>query len=615
MSTVTDLGQRLRHRLYSLWRTVTIVWKSSRRGVILGFGAAFVSALLPAAIALVGKFAIDSIVEATRLTQPLAHTIAVKRIWLFIGIEFVLAMAVSFIERYNDLSRQMLASKLAVTITELIIDKARVLELAHFEDPSVYDKLTAAQREASLRPGALIIQLFHIFRSAILVVIYVFVIGQFNPVLLFALVLGSIPSLVVEVKFAGTAYRLRNARSPEMRKLNYLSHLLCHHAHAKEVRLLKLGPLVSARYRKLARQLYSEDKALALRRFRWAVCLSQVSTLGYYCCYAFIAVSAAAGLFSIGEIVLYMIAFRQCHLACDNIITAIGSMYENNLYMDNLFSLLAIEASKECCGEEELKTAAIEIAGERGIRFEKVSFRYPGSSYWSLRELSLFIESGLVVAIVGRNGAGKTTLIKLLTRLYVPTEGRIYIDGRDISSFGRQELNERLAVIFQDFNRYEFDFRENVGFGSIDHIGDDRRLNRAVQQAGALKLLASLPQGLSTKLGRWIENGTELSGGEWQKIALARAFFHEEADILVLDEPAAALDAEAELALFEKFERLVRGKTAILISHRFATVRIAARIIVLEQGRVTEDGAHDDLIAAKGQYAAMYESQARGYRS
>jgi ATP-binding cassette subfamily B protein len=319
---------------------------------------------------------------------------------------------------------------------------------------------------------------------------------------------------------------------------------------------------------------------------------------------------------------MYIIAFRQGQQAFQSALAAIGSIYEHNLYMSNLFEYLSLAGAEAL----PLSTATSKGAGEKtpgavdpsnsfaGIRFENVGFRYPGKDAWALRGIELSIAKGESIALVGENGAGKTTLIKLLTRLYEPTEGRILLDGRELSTWAPDELRRRFGVVFQDFNQYQLKLRENVGFGSVDHLEDTERIARAIEQGGAAELLTTLPGGLDAPLGRWFEQGTELSGGQWQKVALSRAFMREEADILVLDEPTASLDAESEHAVFERFRALARGRTTIVISHRFPTVRMAQRIIVLERGRIIEEGPHDALLALGGRYARMFTLQAEGYR-
>jgi ATP-binding cassette subfamily B protein len=328
----------------------------------------------------------------------------------------------------------------------------------------------------------------------------------------------------------------------------------------------------------------------------------------FYGCYALIVATTVAGRLSLGDMTLYLVAFRQGQQSFQAILMAAGSMYEDTLYMSNLFDYLAIPT------ESSKPKSPVAVAAEQGIRFEGVGFRYPGAERWALRNINLFIPKGQSLALVGENGAGKTTFIKLLSGLYQPTEGRVRLDGRDLADWDQQALRRRIGVIFQDFNQYHLLLRENIAFGSVEHLRDDLRLARAVDQGGARELVASLGQGLETQLGRWFQGGVDLSGGQWQKVALARAFMRDEADILILDEPTASLDVEAEHAVFQRFRALAHGRTTLLISHRFPTVRMADRIVVLEGGQVIEEGTHAELLAAGARYARLFALQAEGYR-
>jgi len=367
------------------------------------------------------------------------------------------------------------------------------------------------------------------------------------------------------------------------------------------------------RYRTLGETFYRDDRDLAVRRARAAYLLSLIGTGAFYACYGVMAVAAAAGKLTLGKLTLYVVAFRQGQQAFQSMLTAIGGMYEDNLYMSNLFAYLAIPTGDSALPEVPALGSEPTPPAEQGLRFEGVGFRYPGREEWALRGIDLFIPRGQSIALVGHNGAGKTTFVKLLTRLYEPTEGVIRLDGRPLTAWDPEALRARVGVVFQDFNQYQLKLRENVGVGSVGHMQDDARIGRAVDSGGAADLVAAMTGGLDTPLGRWFKDGVELSGGQWQKIALARAFMREEADILVLDEPTAALDAEAEHAVFERFRTLAQGRTTILISHRFPTVRMADRILVLEGGRVVEEGTHAELVAFGARYARLFELQARGY--
>ncbi len=555
-----------------------------------------VSAGLPLLIAYAGKAIVDQVVARSAPG-------ALRWVLIELGLVGVQALVI----RALTLLRQLLGARLAIDINVLILEKALTLELRQFEDPEFYDKLTRARREASSRPVSVVTETFQLFQNILTLLGYVAVLLGYSPLAVVGLLLAAIPATVSEMRFSNLAFRLRNWRSPDTRKLNYLEYVLANDGHAKEVKLFGLGPLLLGRYRKLAEEFFREDQSLAVRRAGWGFLLSLVGTLAFYGAYSAMALGAAGGLLTLGQLTLYVVAFRQGQQAFQSSLTAIGGMYEDNLYMSNLFEFLGLPA----VGQTALSPG--QVREESGIRFEDVGFRYPGQEKWALRHLSLFVPAGQSLALVGHNGAGKTTFIKLLARLYEPSEGRILLDGRDLRSLAPEEIRSRIGVVFQDFNEYQFTARDNVGVGSIPHMEELPRIERAVSEGGAEEVIRALPKGIETQLGHWFKDGTELSGGQWQKIALARAFMREEADILVLDEPTASLDAEAEHAIFDRFRQLAQGRTTILISHRFSTVRMADRIIVIEAGEVVEDGAHDQLVAAGGRYAQLFRLQAQGY--
>jgi ATP-binding cassette subfamily B protein len=526
----------------------------------------------------------------------------------FVGMELLVVVVLALFDRGLGVIRQWVGARLGIDVNLLILEKAATLDLQHFEDSEYYDKLTRARREASIRPIALVESNFQVLRGTLTLAGYIALLIRFSPLMVGVLLLATLPAFVAEARFSGAAFRLRNWRSPDTRRLIYLEYVMTNDEHVKEVKLFGLTPLLLGRYRRLAESFFSEDQRLAFRRAFWGYGLSLLSTGMFYSCYAYIVIATVSGRLSLGEMTLYLAAFRQGQQSFQSVLTAGGGMYEDTLYMSNLFDYLSISTERH--PPHELQVARF----EEGIRFENVSFQYPGGEHLALQALNVFIPRGQSLALVGENGAGKTTFIKLLTGLYQPTLGRVLLDGRDVATWDESALRRRIGVIFQDFNQYQLSLRENIGFGSVDHLELPSRIERAVERGGAEELVAKLSSGLETQLGRWFKDGVDLSGGQWQKVALARAFMRDEADILILDEPTASLDAEAEHAVFQRFRRLAEGRTTILISHRFPTVRMADRILVLEHGRVIEQGTHDQLLASGGRYARLFTLQAEGYR-
>lgn len=582
-------------------RTLALVYAASRPLTFALFGLTLVGAALPVGVAYAGKRIVDAVVAGSR---------DATLTWVL--LELAIVAGVASVQRGLSLTRSILGARLGVDINVAILEKALSLELRHFEDPEFYDALTKARREASSRPVQLVGDAFQILQNALTLVGYVALLTRYSSWAVAVLVLSTIPATIAEMRLSKLAFRIRNWRSPDSRKLLYLEHVLSNDQHAKEVKLFGIGPRFLGRYTALAEQFYKEDRALALRRAGVTHGLALLATFAFYGAYASMALLAASGKLSLGDMTLYVLAFRQGQQSFQALLGAVGSLYEHNLYMSNLFAFLGFvpgTETKQANGE-----AATPARHERGIRFENVGFRYPDKESWALRGVDLFVPEGESIALVGENGAGKTTFVKLLTRLYAPTEGRILLDGKDLAQWDRAVLTKRFSVVFQDFARYQLTLSENVGLGSVEHVDDEPRIDRASERGGAKDVVASLPDGVRTQLGRWFAGGVELSGGQWQKVALARAFMREEADILILDEPTAALDANAEHAVFTRFRQLAEGRTTIVISHRFPTVRMADRIFVFEHGRIVETGSHDALVRDGGRYATMFALQAEGYR-
>lgn len=608
------------------------LYSSARRtlGLVIGSSPGLVGvlalltllgAVAPLAVAYAGKRIIDAVV---------ASDAALTLRWVLIELGAVVLLAVAL--RGLGLVRSILGARLGTDVNVAILDKALGLELSFFEDAEFYDKLTRARREASSRPVALLADGFQVVQNLVTLIGYAALLTTFSPWLVLGLLLATVPATIAEMRHSKLAFRIRNWRSPDTRRLNYLEYVLANDRHVKEVKLFGLGRYFLDRYRSFAERFYQEDKRLALRRAAWTQGLSLLGTGAFYAAYAVMALEAARGRLSLGNLTLYVVSLRQGQQAFQSVLSGVGNLYEHNLYMSNLFEYLTLaeraatppERATTAPREHEPALPAPRIAlpapssdaapSARGLVFDGVGFRYPHKQEFALRGLSLEIGAGESLAIVGKNGAGKTTFVKLLSRLYHPTEGRILLDGVDLEAWPLDTLRRRIGVVFQDFNQYQLSLRENVGVGSLAHLGDDARLARAIARGGAEGVVQALPGGLESHLGTWFEKGSELSGGQWQKVALARAFMREEADILVLDEPTAALDAEAEHAVFERFRALSEGRTTIVISHRFPTVRMAQRIIVLEGGRLVEQGNHDELVALGGRYAHLFALQAAGYQ-
>ena len=589
-------------------RTFALVRESSR-----AFAAGMVAlmlgqAALPAAMAWVGKLIVDAVVAAARSGDAAQRWHVLQ----LVGLEASLMAISTALSRGQSLLRDLMRASLGNHVNTLILEKATTLELRHFEDADFYDKMQNARREASIRPLSMALETASLIQQLLILISYAALLVRLSPWSVLLIAVASVPAFVAEAKLSGESFRLNTWRAPEGRRQNYLEWILTRDSHVKEAKLFNLGPLVLQRYRALFGKFYAEDRALALKKSAAGVILGFVSLAAFYGAYAFMAMRAALGAITLGDLTLYLSVFRQGQAAIQSALASIGSLYEDGLFMSNLFDYLDISTG----GESPRRLPALQPARARAqpIEFRGVSFRYPGSEKWVLRGVDLKLSAGEKMALVGENGAGKSTLIKLLMRLYDPSEGAILYGGVDLRDMDARDLRDRIGVLFQDFVRYQFTAGENIGLGWVPALGDRARIERAVDDGGARPVIEQLPQKLDTMLGGWFEEGHELSGGQWQKIALARAFMRD-SEVLVLDEPTAALDAEAEFELFRRLQELARDRTAILISHRFSTVRRADRIAVLRDGRVEELGTHEELLQRNGRYAHLFRLQASGYLS
>jgi len=585
-------------------RAIELVWQTNP-ALTIGFALlTAIAGVLPAAIAYVGQLIVDAVVALVRDAPGTEVNDALRLVAIEAAIVAVLAVAQRGISTCQSLLRVQLGHR----VNTMILEKALTLRLRDFEDSEFYDKLTRARREASSRPLSLVNRTFGLVQNLLALTSFAALLWQFSPWTLVILAVAGIPAFIAEAKFSGDAFRLFRWRSPQTRRQMYIEMVLAREDFAKEVQLYGLGDLMLERYREIFRELYREDRSLTLRRDFWGTVLGLVATAAFYGAYAWIVLATVAERITLGQMTMYLALFKQGQSSVASILSAVGGMYEDNLYLSNLYEYLEQDVPADLGSLTEGPSPG------DGIRFENVSFTYPGASRPAVDDVSFHIRPGESLALVGENGSGKTTLIKLLTRLYDPDSGAILLDGLDLREWQRDVLRQRIAVIFQDFARYQMLLGENIGAGDTRRFGDAGRWREAARQGTASEFIAGMPLGYETQLGRWFKDGQELSGGQWQKIALSRAFMREDADILVLDEPTAAMDAAAEAQVFEHVGKTRAGRIAILISHRFSTVRIADQILVLGNGRIIESGSHQELLDRGGHYASLFELQAAGYR-
>jgi ATP-binding cassette subfamily B protein len=606
MIPLLEKWRQLRQSFTHTPQAVRFVWRTNRWATV-GLGLLTLGgALLPASQAWMGKLIVDGVVASIQTGQDAEQ---VRRVFIYLLLELGLFLLSAAFNHGRRLIQQLIQLQLANRIRAEIIGKALTLDLAYFEDSDFYDRLQNARREGGYKPVELINDTFLIVQNSITLISFALLMLRFSPWLVVVLVATGIPAFIAETRYSERGFRLLTRRAPETRQVNYLSRLLTEDTAAKEIKLFNLGGTLLNRYTTLFDKFFEEDKSLALRRATAGFGLGLIATLGFYGSYAWIVWYTVQGKISLGDMTLYLAIFRQGQSTFQSILSALGNIYENNLFMANFFEFLCLAPRMQMPGQG--RKLSLPLRG--GIEFREVGFRYPDNEEWALRGVNLVIRPGEKIALVGHNGAGKTTLIKLLSRLYDPTEGSVLIDDIDIRDLDPLELQQRIGVIFQDFVRYHLPVRENIGFGQIDAMDDVERIAAAARKSGAHAVVEELPDGYETMLGRWFHDGHELSLGQWQKIALARAFMRD-AEILVLDEPTASVDARTEYEIFQNFKALTEGKMAILISHRFSTVRMADRIAVIQDGRIAELGTHDELLRRGGTYAELFSMQAEGYR-
>jgi ATP-binding cassette subfamily B protein len=582
---------------------LAIVWETSPPLVVTTAVLRVIRALLPAATLWISKLILDAVVA--RISRG---TGSLTAIWELIGLELGLAIVSDVLGRANTLCDSLLGDRFTNRVSVRLMEHASRLDLASFEDPVFYDKLERARRQTTGRLG-LLAALLNICQDFISLISLSSLLIVFSPWLMLLLLAAVIPAFLGETHFTTLAYSVLYRWTPQRRLLDYLRLLGASAQSAKEVKMFGLGGYLADRYHRLSEEIYAENKALAIRRAAAGSALNLISTGGYYGAYVVVLVRTLAGRISIGTFTLLTGAFSRSRGYIERILSGFTDISEQALFLKDLFEFFEMEPT--------IRTLPGALPAPRPIRsgfeFRNVAFAYPGSDRMVVRNINFRLDAAEKVALIGENGAGKTTLVKLLARLYDPTEGRIFLDGVDLREYNVEDLRSEIGVIFQDYLRYDMLIRENIGFGRLESLPDHERIETAAYKSLARGVIDRLPKRYDQMVGKRFEGGVDLSGGEWQKLALARAYMRD-AQILILDEPTATLDARAEYEVFVRFADLTKGRMAVLISHRFSTVRMADRILVLADGAIEEQGTHSQLVALGGRYAELFELQAAGYR-
>ncbi|WP_020532800.1 ABC transporter ATP-binding protein [Flexithrix dorotheae] len=588
--------------LQNLPRFFSLIWETSQALTLGIISLRIIKSIIPLSQLYVGKLIIDEVIGLSEAKNPDFETL-----WIWVGIEFGLVILSELLTRGTTLMDSLIGDLFANKISIKLIEHAASLDLYQFEDANFYDKLERARRQTTARV-VLISQVLGQVQDMITVAFLGVGLIIYNPWLIFLLFLAVIPAFVGETYFNQENYSLSRSWTPQRRELDYIRYIGASDETAKEIKIFNLSDFLANRFKEVSDKYYNANKKLAIKRASWGGFLSSISSVAYYGAYIFILIQAVEGIISIGDLTFLAGSFNRMQSLLQGIMSRFSSISQSALYLQDLFEFFEIKP--------HIKSAAQNLPVpnpiQKGFVFENVGYKYYNSEKWSLKNVSFHLKPGEKLALVGENGAGKTTLVKLLSRLYEPTEGRILLDGKDLKSYNLSELRQNIGVIFQDYVKFQMTAKENIAVGQIDEREDLGKIKEAAHKSLASNVIGKLPEGLDQVLGKRFNNGTELSGGEWQKIALARGYMRN-AQILILDEPTSALDARAENEVFIRFSELIEGKSAVLISHRFSTVRMADRILFLENGQVKELGSHEELIAQNGKYAELFHLQAQGY--